>query len=208
MIGDAGNNYISVAPGANYALTRAKIDEAMPIIDQAAVIILQYEILADTIEHVIDLAHDKGIPVQWNFAPARDFDMSYLGKTDTLIVNEIEAEFLSGVKITDAASAESSAKVLLGKGSESVIITLGSEGAMAFQGDRICSVPAFEVEAVDTTSAGDVFCGSFAVAMMEDKALEDSLRFANAAAALCVTRMGAQPSAPTRREIDAFLAEH
>ncbi|MDX2444826.1 MAG: PfkB family carbohydrate kinase, partial [Bacteroidales bacterium] len=81
MIGDAGNNYISVAPGANYAMNRAKIEEAMSMIEQAAMIILQFEILADTIKYIIDIAREKQIPVMWNFAPAREFDMDYIAKT-------------------------------------------------------------------------------------------------------------------------------
>ena len=205
MIGAGGNNIISVSPGANYNLTPEKIDLAMPVIEEAAIILLQYEILAETIKHVIDLAKRKAIPVIWNFAPARDFDLSYIGKTNILVLNEVETEFLSAIKVHDHHSAERAANKLLDKGTEMVILTLGSEGAMAFSATEKHFIPAFKVDAVDTTSAGDVFCGSFAVALMEKKSLPDALIFANAAAALCVTKMGAQPSAPTRDEIEFFL---
>ena len=207
MIGDEGKNYISVAPGANYALTPEKIDKALPVIEEAAIIILQYEILAQTIKYVIDLANNKRIPVLWNFAPARSFDLSYIGKTDIIVVNEVEGEFLSGIEIADIASAEKSASILLGKGSKMVIITLGKEGALVLTDEEKHHIPAFQVDAVDTTSAGDVFCGSFAVAFIEGKPIAQAIEFANAAAALCVTKMGAQPSAPGRQEIDAFLLQ-
>ena len=135
------------------------------------------------------------------------FDISYIGKTNILVVNEVEAEFLSGIKISDHKTAENSAKLLMKTGAGTIIITLGSEGAMAFTQDKDHFIPAFKVEAVDTTSAGDVFCGSFAVALIEGKEMEEAVRFANAAAALCVTKMGAQPSAPTRVEINDFLGK-
>lgn len=208
MIGDAGNNYISVAPGANYALNREKIDEAMPIIDQAAMIILQFEILADTIKYILDIAHEKQIPIMWNFAPAREFDMEYIAKTNILAVNEVEAELLTGVKIIDHESAGTVARVLIENGTEIVILTLGSKGAYAFSNAKKHFVPAFVVDAVDTTAAGDVFCGSFAVARIEGKSLKESLKFANAAAAMCVTRIGAQPSAPGREQIEDFLSKN
>lgn len=208
MIGDAGNNYISVAPGANYALDREKIDEAMPVIDQAAMIILQSEILADTIKYIVDIAHEKHIPIMWNFAPAREFDMNYIARTNILVVNEVETEFLTGVKIIDQESAETAATKLIENGTEIVILTLGSKGARAFSIAEKHFVPAFVVDAVDTTAAGDVFCGSFAVARIEGKSLKESLKFANAAAALSVTMMGAQPSAPTREQIEGFLSKN
>ena len=208
MIGDAGNNYISVAPGANYALDREKIDEAMPVIDQAAMIILQSEILADTIKYIVDIAHEKHIPVMWNFAPAREFDMNYIARTNILVVNEVETEFLTGVKIIDQESAETAARKLIENGTEIVILTLGSKGALAFLNAEKHFAQAFVVDAVDTTAAGDVFCGSFAVARIEGKSLKESLKFANAAAALCVTKMGAQPSAPSREQIEDFLSKN
>jgi len=208
MIGDAGNNYISVAPGANYTLNRKKIDEALPVIDQAAMIILQFEILADTIKYIIDIAHEKHIPIMWNFAPAREFDMNYIARTNILVVNEVETEFLTGVKIIDQESAETAAVKLIENGTEIVILTMGNKGALAFSKGEKHFVPAFVVDAVDTTAAGDVFCGSFAVARIEGKTLKESLKFANAAAALSVTMMGAQPSAPTREQIEGFLSKN
>lgn len=207
MIGDEGDNYLSVAPGANYKLTPELIDRAMPVIDAANIIIMQYEILAETIKYVFEIAATRGIPILWNFAPARPFDLSYIGKTSILVVNETEAAFLSGQEVDTDEQVEQAAAKLRGMGAKLVIITLGRRGAFALSKDEKVFIPAFKVKAIDTTSAGDVFCGSLAVAISEGKALTDAIRFANAASALCVTRMGAQPSAPYRKEIDEFLSQ-
>ena len=208
MIGGEGMNYLSVAPGANYKLTPQKIDVAMPIIDEAAMIVMQYEIPEETIKYVIDLSNKKGIPVLWNCAPARAFDLSYIPKINILVLNEVEAGFLAGIPVENESDAEEAAQKLVDSGVEKVIITLGSKGAFVVTKTEKVSVPAYKVEAVDTTAAGDTFCGAFAVALVEGKSLKDALQFASAAAAISVTRMGAQPSAPTRLEIDDFLKNH
>jgi len=208
MIGDEGANYLSVAPGANYKLSRQLIDRALPVIEEAAMIMMQYEIPVDTIKHVFNIAEDRGIPVMWNFAPAREFDLSYVGKTSILVVNETEAAFLSGQKVDSDDEVESTAMRLKTIGAKHVIITLGKRGAFALSDDEKIVVPSFEVDAMDTTSAGDVFCGCLAVSLVEGKPLAQSLRFSCAASAICVTRIGAQPSAPYRGEIDEFLKEH
>jgi ribokinase len=205
MIGGEGMNYLSVAPGANYKLTPQKIDEAISMIDEAAMIVMQYEIREETIKYVIDIANRKGIPVMWNCAPARAFDLSYIPKINILVLNEVEAGFLAEMPVENAADAEKAALKLVARGVEKVIITLGSQGAFVVTKTEKVSVPAFKVEAVDTTAAGDTFCGAFAVALFEGKSLKESLLFASAAAAISVTRMGAQPSAPTRSEIDVFI---
>lgn len=207
MIGGEGMNYLSVAPGANYKLTPQKIDEALPVFDEAAMIVMQYEIQEETIKYVIDLANRKNIPVLWNCAPARAFDLSYIPKINILVLNEVEAGFLAEMTVETEADAEKAAQKLVDGGVEKVIITLGSQGAFVVTKTEKVSVPAFKVEAVDTTAAGDTFCGAFAVALVEGKSLKDALQFASAAAAISVTRIGAQPSAPTRKEIDEFLGK-
>jgi len=205
MIGGEGMNYISVAPGANYLLTPDKIRQALPVIDEAAMIVLQYEIPEETIRYVIDIANKKGIPVLWNVAPARAFDFSYIPKVNILVLNETEAGFLAGMQVNTEGEAELAAEKLVALGVEKVIITLGSKGAFVLTKEGKVQVPAFKVEAIDTTAAGDTFCGSLAVALVEGKPMEDALRFASAAAAISVTRMGAQPSVPWRNEIEGFL---
>jgi ribokinase len=138
-------------------------------------------------------------------APTKPFDLSYIPKINILVLNEIEAGFLSETSVQNQDEAEKAAGILVKKGVEKVIITLGSKGAFLFTENEKVSVPAFKVKAVDTTAAGDTFCGTFAVALVENKSLKDSLQFASAAAAISVTKMGAQPSAPNRNEIDNFL---
>ena len=208
MIGSDGDNCISVAPEANYKLTPSKIDEAEAVFEDTSIIVMQYEIPAETIKHVIDLANEKNIPVLWNCAPARAFDFSYIPKINILVLNEVEAGFLAEMPVENKNDAEKAAGLLVQKGVEKVIITLGSKGAFVVTKDNKVSVPAFQVKAVDTTAAGDTFCGAFAVALVEGKSLKESLQFASAAAAISVTRMGAQPSVPKRREIDDFLLQN
>jgi ribokinase len=208
MIGGEGMNYLSVAPGANYLLTPAKIDETLSVFEEAAIIVMQYEIPEETLKYVIDLARQRGIPVMWNCAPARAFDFSYIPKINILVLNEVEAGFLAGMPVENETDAEKAAENLIAKGVEKVIITLGSQGAFVITKDEKISVPAYKVDAIDTTAAGDTFCGGFAVAIVEGKSLKEALQFAGAAAAISVTRMGAQPSAPTRVEIDKFLREN
>ena len=208
MIGGEGMNYISVAPGANYKLTKEKIDNAIPIIDQAAIIVMQYEIQEETLKYVIDLANDKNIPLLWNFAPARAFERTYIPKVNILVLNEVEAGFLTDMKVANEKEAEMAARTLLEEGVEKVIIMLGSQGAFVMTDNEKVSVPSFKVDAIDTTAAGDTFCGAFAVALVEGRSTEDCLKFASAAAAISVTRIGAQPSAPARKEIDDFLLKN
>ena len=205
MIGDAGNNYLAVAPGANYRLTPEKVRDARPVFEDAGMVVMQYEILQETIREVLELADRMGIPVLWNVAPAREFDRTFIPWVKWLVLNEVEAGFLSGMAVEDIAGAERAAARLIVEGVEWVLITLGEKGTLALsKGERIFQ-PAHRVDAVDTTAAGDTFCGALSVALMEGKGMSDAVGFANAAAAISVTRMGAQPSAPDRQEIEAFL---
>ncbi len=205
MIGEQGANYISVAPGANYRLTSEHIDKADALIGEAAIVVLQYEIPADALKHALDVCQRHKTRVMWNYAPAREFDRSYLRKVTILAVNETEAGMLSGISVGGEGTAELAAKELLGLGCETVIITLGARGSCV-AASGVCEwIPAFRVDAVDTTGAGDVYCGCLAVALAEGKSLAESARFASAAAAISVTRLGAQSSAPFRDEIDRFL---
>jgi len=208
MIDRNGENIISVAPEANELLLPGKIDEADPVFEEAAIIVMQFEIPQETVKYVIELANEKDIPVMWNVAPARTFDFSIIPKVSILVLNEIEAGFLAGINVETESDAEKAAEILVEKGVDKVIITLGAKGAFAVSKDDKVSVPSYQVEAVDTTAAGDTFCGAFAVALVEGKSMKEALQFAGAAAAISVTRMGAQPSVPTREEIDGFTKEN
>jgi ribokinase len=205
MIDAGGENCISVAPGANYRLTPAHVDRARDVIEEATVVIAQCEILPETLDHVIDLGFRLGKLVLLNLAPARALNDDSLGKLGTLAVNETEAEFLTGLPVTTDAEVQAAAAALLGKGPKIVIVTLGARGAWVAVEGHQGLVPGFEVDPVDTTAAGDVHCGALAVGLVEGQALLEAVAFANAAAALSATKLGAQPSAPSRGEIDALV---
>lgn len=205
MVGGVGENYISVAPGANYRLVPSMLPALEPLLREAGMLVLQYEILPETMYAAIDQAHALGLPVMFNLAPARPFDTAYLAKVTYLVVNENEAQSLCGFAVDSTERVEQAAEALLAKGAGMVIITLGAQGAYLASSSLRESVPAFRVDAVDTTAAGDIFCGALAVALVEGKSLPESARFASAASAISVTRMGAQPSAPGRAEIENFL---
>lgn len=205
MIGDKGENFISVAPGANYRLTPGYIDTVEEYIKNAEIILLQYEILPETLQYAIEKAKEHDTKVLLNFAPARKIDRKVLSMVDCLVVNEVEAGFLTGLKINNPRKIEEAADKLLAFGIETVIITLGAEGSYLATRKGHSRLEAFVIEAIDTTAAGDTYCGCLATALTEGKSLENSVIFASAGAALSVTKMGAQPSAPTRNEIDEFL---
>jgi ribokinase len=208
MIGEGGHNYISVAPGANARLTPNRVEALRNLIAGATYVLMQYEIPRETIERALELAADEDVPVVWNYAPANPFDVAYLNNVEIVVVNEPEASALSGLEVTDVESAEAAAVELRELGVSTAIITLGEAGSViATREGDITHVPAFPVEAVDTTAAGDTYCGCLVVALAEGKNLTEAVRFASAAAALCVQKLGAQPSTPWREDIDAFLAE-
>jgi ribokinase len=205
MVGGRGENYLSVAPGANYRLSPARVDRARPAIEGAAIVISQCEIPEETLDRVIALGAELGKPVMLNLAPARSLGEASLARLAYLAVNETEAEFLTGSRVESDRDVERTAEALLARGPRTVVLTLGARGAyVAGEGVRAL-VPGFPVEAVDTTAAGDVHCGALAVALVEGLSLLEAVRFANAAAALSVTRLGAQPSAPRRSDIDRLV---
>lgn len=208
MIGEAGSNYLSVAPGANYRLTPAKIDQAHGVFEAAAMIVMQYEIPAETIRYVMDLAAARAVPVLWNFAPARRFDFTYLKKVNWLVVNETEAAFLTDQSVHSVADAERAAQRIRDRGVGQVVVTLGERGAYYLGDQASFHTPAFTVDHVDTTAAGDVFCGALAVGLVENRPRREAIRFASAAAALTVTKLGAQPSIPDRQAIDHLLRSY
>ncbi|MCM5663286.1 ribokinase [Galbibacter mesophilus] len=205
MIGDDGKNYLSVAPGANYMLTPDLIDKSLSAISSADIILLQFEIPLKTIEYILSIAEEKDIPILWNMAPAQPFDTSILQKVKFFVVNESEASFITGKKVNTIDSAKKACQELALLGPKIVIVTLGAQGVVYNLNDETHFIPAFKVIAEDTTAAGDVFCGSFAVALTENKRIEDAIRFATAASALSVQKIGAQPSIPMRKAIDDFL---
>ncbi len=200
-----GENSIAVAGGANGRLSPADVRKAKRAFANASAVIMQLETPLETVQAAAELAAKAGVRVILNPAPARSLPDKLLKLVSILTPNETEAELLTGIKVTDEKSAGQAADKLLAKGVETVILTLGARGAFVAGAGIRQLVAGFKVKPVDTTAAGDTFNGALVVALGESLALIDAVRFANAAAAISVTRLGAQPSAPSRKEIDRFL---
>lgn len=205
FVGANGENSIAVAGGANMALTPEKIHQSSKEILSADILVMQLESPLESVEAAAKLAFEKHIPVVLNPAPAQSLSDELLEKITVLTPNESEAELLTGMAVTGPDSAREAAALLHKRGVEQVIITMGAQGAYVSAPGLEALVPGFPVEPVDTTAAGDVFNGTLSVALAEGRPLEKAVRFATAAAALSVTKLGAQPSAPDRTEIEAFL---
>ena len=201
-VDELGENCIVVAPGANARLTPADIDKAKSAILESEILLMQLEIPLETVHYAATIAFDAGKKVILNPAPAQPLPDELLKKLYLISPNETEAELLTGITVTNLPSAEKAARVLLKKGVQTVVITLGSKGALLVTDTQCRLIPAFPVQPVDTTAAGDCFNGALAVAIAEGASLEKAIAFACKAASISVTRMGAQASAPYRNEID------
>jgi ribokinase len=200
-VDENAENSIVVASGANALLSVGDIEEIEDFIVQAEIILMQLEIPLTTVIHIAEVAAANGIPVILNPAPACELPDELLKNISIITPNENEAEKLTGITVTDIQSAEKAAKAIYNRGVETVIVTLGAEGALLLNRDAVTHIPGYKVNPVDTTAAGDVFNGALAVALSEKKSLEEAIDFACKAAAISVTRLGAQASAPYRHEI-------
>lgn len=205
FVAQDGENSIGVGSGANAKLSPTDVRNARDAFVVADALILQLETPLETVQAAAELASTHGALVILNPAPAQPLPDALLKKVSILTPNETEAELLTGIRLVDEASYAQAADALLRKGLKTVIITLGSRGAFVATSNSKRLVAGFTVKPVDTTAAGDTFNGALAVAIAEGQDLIDAVRFANAAGAISVTRMGAQPSAPTREEIEALL---
>lgn len=201
-----GENSIAVASGANGKLSPAAVSPAQAALAGASSVVMQLETPLETVQATAEAAARLGVPVILNPAPARPLPDALLRQVSILTPNETEAELLTGIPVADEVSAARAADALLERGVGTVVITLGARGALVAGGGLRELVPGFPVQAVDTTAAGDVFNGALAVALGEGRPLLQAVRFAHAAAAISVTRLGAQPSAPGRAEIEAMLS--
>jgi ribokinase len=200
-VDSTGENSIVVAPGSNGNLLPEDIPAAVFETTKYEILLLQLEIPISTVEYSAVAASEKGIKVILNPAPARKLSDNLLMHTWLITPNETEAEIMTGVRITDIPSAEKAAELIMERGVKNVIITLGEEGAFIKTENFKGLIPGIKVIPVDTTAAGDVFNGAIAVAISEGKSLNEAVVFANKAASISVTRMGAQASAPYRNEI-------
>ncbi|MCZ6675683.1 MAG: ribokinase [Candidatus Poribacteria bacterium] len=206
IIDAEGDNSIIIVPRANMRLSVADVERASEVIAAADVLLLQLEVPIEASQRAAEIAQFSGTKVILNPAPAQELPERLLAQVDILTPNEVETEWLSGVEVADLASAERAAEVLLRKGLSAVVLTLGNRGALLVTPALKKLIPAYAVNVVDTTAAGDAFCGALATALARGDKLEDAVAFANAAGALAVTVLGAAPSMPTAEQVEAFGA--
>lgn len=204
---NTSQNEIVIVSGACGTITDEDIASVKERIKDSAYLLLQLEVNQDANEKVARLAKENGVRVIVNTAPYQPVSDEFLRGCYLVTPNEVEAEELTGVPVTDLQSADRAAKIFLDKGVQNVLITLGSKGVYIHTEGQSEIVPAYKVDAIDTTGAGDAFNGGLIAALAEGKSLGEAARFANALAAISVQRIGTTPAMPTREEIDAFLAE-
>ena len=202
MVDNNGENCIVVASGANASLSTHDIEKARDVIESADIILMQLEIPMNTVEYAAKMAFDKGIKVILNPAPAAYLSNELMKCLYAIVPNKTEAEILSGIKVSDWDSARQAADSISAKGVDNVVITLGSKGSFVKECNSYFEVPVDRINAIDTTAAGDTFCGAFCVGLSEGLSIHDAVYFANTAAGITVTREGAQSSIPYRKEID------
>ena len=207
FVADSGENCIAVAPGANYSLSPDSINHFSKVIDEAEIVVMQAEIPYTTIKSIALLAQQKGKKVLFNPAPACLIDSELMKAIDILVVNEVEAAFVSGIKHTED-NLEEIAGALITAGAQNVVITLGSHGVYMKNAYTSVRLPSYKVNAIDTIAAGDTFCGALAIMCAQKEIDMEALKFANAAAAIAVTRSGAQPSIPTLEEVNHFILKN
>lgn len=204
---NTSQNEIVIVPGACSTITDEDIASVADRIKESGYVLLQLEVNQDANEKVAKLAKENGVKVIINTAPYQPISDEFLNGAYLVTPNEVEAEELTGIPVKDLESADRAAKVFFDKGVQNVLITLGSRGVYINTEGKSVIVPAYKVNAIDTTGAGDAFNGGLLAALAEGKTLPEAARFANALAALSVQRIGTTPAMPTREEIDAFLAE-
>lgn len=207
FVNGEGENVIGIHAGANAALTVELVEAQRERIADASALLMQLESPIESVLAAAKIARENQTLVALNPAPARELSDELLSLLDIITPNETEAEKLTGVRVDNEADAAKAANVLHDKGIKTVLITLGSRGVWASVNGEGSRIPGFKVQAIDTIAAGDTFNGALITALLEDKPLAEAIRFAHAAAAIAVTRKGAQPSVPWRKEIDDFLRQ-
>lgn len=205
---NTSQNEIIIVPGACNTITAEEVSRIETLIKDSEYVLLQLEVNQDANEMVVDMANRYGCKVIVNTAPYAKISDEFLSKTYMVTPNEVEAEELTGVHVDSLESAHEAAEYFYKKGVEKVIITLGSRGVFVSSDGKEEIVPAFKVDAVDTTGAGDAFNGGLLAALSKGQDIWEAVRFANGLAALSVQKMGTTPSMPTLEEIEAFLNEH
>lgn len=199
-------NEIVVILGACNTITDEEVDSLADVIEGSEYLLTQLETNVSSVERIVDMAYKKGVKVILNTAPVQPIRDELLGKVDLITPNEVEAEILTGIKVDSEEAADKAAEWFFARGVKRVLITLGGRGVYLNTRDRKGILPAYKVDAVDTTGAGDAFNGGLLAALAEGKDLWEASKFANGLAALSVQKIGTTPAMPVREEIDAFLA--
>ena len=200
-----GDNSIIIVPRANMRLDVEDVERAASKIADADVLLLQLEVPIESSKRAAEIARANGVEIILNPAPACVLPDSFLELVDILVPNEVETEFLTKVTVADDEGARLAAKVLFEKGLSTIVLTLGNRGALLLTSQRSQLVPAYNVKVVDTTAAGDAFCGALATALASGDKIENAVAFANATGALAVTVLGAAPSMPTAEQVHDFV---
>ncbi len=206
IVDDSGENMIVVASGTNFTITPQDVQRARAAIESADILLLQLEVPLDVTHAAARIAHEAGVKVVLNPAPGEALPPELLRMVDVLTPNETEAQIIAGMPVTTPEEAEAAARHLMEKGVGALVITLGAKGALVATPDGMQRVPGYRVQVVDTTGAGDAFSGALVVALAEGKDLAAAAAFANASAALQVTKPGTAPAMPYRDEVDALVA--
>jgi ribokinase len=204
IVDSNGQNSIVLSAGANGKVTTADVEHVSFF--HHKLLLLQLEIPTLTVLRAAQLARANNVRVILNPAPAKEIPDELIALTDFIIPNETELSLLTGVDVNDIPSAEKAARVLLQRGAKHVIVTLGSKGALIVDMETSTQVDTFKVNVVDTTAAGDAFIGGFATALLENKSIEESVQRGCACGALATTKFGAQPSLPTKEEVERFMS--
>ncbi len=205
VVDSKGQNSIVLSPGANGKVSPEDVN-AVAFSDYK-LLLLQLEIPINTVLAAAQRAKDCGLRVLLNPAPALPLPDELISLSDFILPNETELSLLTGQPVTDILSAEKAARILLERGAQNVIVTLGAKGALIVSSKQVTPVNTYEVDVVDTTAAGDVFIGGFASTLLQDKSLEESVRYGCACGALATTKFGAQPSLPVKEEVENFLSQ-
>jgi ribokinase len=203
IVDSNGQNSIVLSAGANGKVSPADVDSAS--FPDHKLLLLQLEIPPETVVSAAKRAHENGLRVILNPAPAQRIPAELIALADFIIPNETELSLLTGLPVNDINSTEQAARALLEHGAKNVIVTLGSKGALIVTHTQVTQVDTYQVDVVDTTAAGDAFIGGFATALLQDKSLEESVRYGCACGTLATTKFGAQPSLPTKAEVEKLF---
>ena len=206
LIDASGDNSIVIIPRANTALSAKNINQGYEAIANSDILLLQLEVPIEASQRAAEIAKENSTIVILNPAPAREIPDTLLDLVDILTPNESETEILSGISATTEKEAKEAARILMDKGVETVILTLGSRGSLLLTATVESFFPANQVGVVDTTAAGDAFCGALAASLANGSTIEEAVKTGNAAGALAVTKLGAEPSLPKKADLDRFLA--